>query len=747
VRVANACWFALAASTGLCAADRVVLKDGTSYTGAIELKDDRIEVTERHRVVSISRSLLLQPEEAIDAKPPISFRVPQPVPSKPPRPLNPLVGYARVDPFDEFGRRSVAIIDEGRRTANHVQAIHALFPTHVETDVVEGSFRSTASLSVLPGPILRKILRRCIDPAKEPERLRVVEFLLQADRFEEAEQEIAELKRESFSAAMVDGLTVKLARRLVDRLIVRLDRLAAAGDIARCRTTATEARKGASAEQNAKIDSIIQAVEKQAADIAKAERVLAGAAMAVAAHPRSVDLNAAIRAVQAGLSTATLERLNPMLFLTERSDAKPLDLAALAVSGFCAGEKLAQADVDRAADLWRCREHLLAAMSGGEIAFQDRLRKLQMPPVEGRPRVRPDVLSAMTTLLPGPSTERQPDSTSQVQLKGPNDEVIEYLVHLPPGYNRHRRWPAVIALHDQNGDPQKEMPAWRGSASEFGVIVCCPAWKKDEGTAWGYAVEDHVRLEQVVVDLRRRFSIDSDRVHLAGRGAGGDAAWDFAAGHADEFAGFVSLSGLPTKYAERYTVNFTQLPTLSLHGGLNMQRATMMHKEFTKLSAAKCDAVHIVYPARGGEGFASDMPMIFDWMSRRTRTPFPRKVNAVSARVSDRRFHWMEIEEFKDGAVVPQALLSRNRFTPATLNANVTDAGTIVVRTGNILSLELMLSPKLAPLDAPGFAVKVNSKTVLKGPVEPDIETILRRLRKTGDSSRLVTNIVTVKRP
>src|SRR4051794_40597594 len=98
--------FASALLVAFCCAgsDRVVLKDGLVFSGVIELKDERIEVTERHRVVSISRSMLLHPEEAVDVKPPISFKMPQPVPLKPPRPLSPLSGYAKVDPFDDYGR-------------------------------------------------------------------------------------------------------------------------------------------------------------------------------------------------------------------------------------------------------------------------------------------------------------------------------------------------------------------------------------------------------------------------------------------------------------------------------------------------------------------------------------------------------------------------------------------------------------------------------------------------------------------
>jgi hypothetical protein len=92
-------------------------------------------------------------------------------------------------------------------------------------------------------------------------------------------------------------------------------------------------------------------------------------------------------------------------------------------------------------------------------------------------------------------------------------------------------------------------------------------------------------------------------------------------------------------------------------------------------------------------------------------------------------------------------LFAKSRFTPATLDGTVTDAGTIVVRTNNLSSLELYLSPQLAPIDAAGFTVKVNNKTVLKGPVEPDLETMLRHLRKTGDFGRVVAKVVAVNRP
>ena len=735
--------FAACSSAG----DQVVLKDGMTFSGELDLKDERVEVTERHRVVSISRALLLNAEQGGDEKPPISFHLPQPVPKKPPKPLVPLVGFAKVEPFDEFGRRAVVLVNEAGRQSNQIQAIHALYPTHVETDVIEGSFRSTSSLAVLSGPTLRKILRRCIDPKKEQMRVRLIEFLLQAGRFEEASQEIAEFKQDGFGAENVDTLTNKLARRLADFLIARLERAAAVDDVQRCREIAPEALKQASPEQRAKIEAIVQRVEKLTADVSTARRIVENSMPAVAAHSRSADLTDGAKAIVNQLSPSTLERLRPMLFLAERSDAKPEDRLAVALSGWCAGAALAQPDLDRAADLWRAREHLVAAIQGDEVAFQDRLRRLSAPIVDGRPKLGADILAEMISLLSAPPADRAVDSVSQVKRNGGRSQPVEYLIYLPAAYSPNRRWPTVVALHDQNADPQKEIGAWRGSASDYGVIVCCPVWRKDERTNWGYGVEDHVRLEETLVDLRRRFAVDPDRLFLAGRGAGGDAAWDFAAGHADEFAGLISLSGLPQKYAERCTVNFTTLPILSIHGGLNMQRASAMNNEFTKLCAKKCEAVHIVYPARGGESFATDVPMFFDWMSRRQRTPFPKKIGAMAARETDHRFYWAEIDEMREGALTPPEFLNRNRFNPAMLNGIVTDAGTVQLRTNNISSVSVLLSPKLAALDAPGFAVRVNNRVVFKGPVEPDLETMLRRLRATGDSSRLIAKVVSVKRP
>jgi pimeloyl-ACP methyl ester carboxylesterase len=732
---------------GAAGGDRIVLKDGLMFSGTLDLKDERIEVTERHRVVSISRTMLLNPEEAVDVKPPIAFKMPQPVPLKPPRPLNPLAGYSKVEPFDEFGRRAVVVVSETGKTVGLIQAIHAIFPTHVETDVVEGSFRSTASLSTIPGAMLRKILRRCIDPKKEQERIRVVEFLLQAERFEEANQEIAELKRENFSAGAVETLTTKLARTIADLLLIRLERSAANGDVQRCREIAAEIRKQAGAEQLARLETVMSRLNKDAEEIAKAKRIIANAAMASASHVRAEDVNTAAKAVDSALVPSTLDRLRPLLFLAEKGNAKPEDLLAIAISGWCAGPELAQPDLERAADLWRARQLLLDAIEGDEIAFQDRLRRLLSAPLEGRPKLKPDLLAKMIAYLPGPLADRPIGAVSQVKTAGRQVSEIDYLVFLPPGYHPNRRWPALIALHDQNADPQKEISAWRGSASEFGFVVCCPVWRKDARTNWGFDVEDHVRLEEIVVDFRRRFAIDGDRLILAGRGTGGDVAWDFACGHPDDFAGLVSLSGLPVKYATRYTSNFAALPVLSLHGGLNMQRAGAMYVEFSKLCAKKCDAIHIVYPARGGESFASDVPFIFDWMNRRRRNAFPKKATVVGARETDRRFYWMEIENFREGALIPPQLFAKSRFTPATLDGTVTDAGTIVVRTNNLSSLELYLSPQLAPIDAAGFTVKVNNKTVLKGPVEPDLETMLRHLRKTGDFGRVVAKVVAVNRP
>ena len=90
-------------------------------------------------------------------------------------------------------------------------------------------------------------------------------------------------------------------------------------------------------------------------------------------------------------------------------------------------------------------------------------------------------------------------------------------------------------------------------AARRGYIVIAPEYNvPGQGKAYHYTAGEHAAVELSLRDARKRYSIDSDRVYLAGQLEGGNMAWDFGLAHPDLFAGVVAISGFPGKYVYKY---------------------------------------------------------------------------------------------------------------------------------------------------------------------------------------------------
>ncbi|MFM7547501.1 MAG: hypothetical protein ACKO8I_01240, partial [Cyanobacteriota bacterium] len=68
----------------------------------------------------------------------------------------------------------------------------------------------------------------------------------------------------------------------------------------------------------------------------------------------------------------------------------------------------------------------------------------------------------------------------------------------------------------------------------------------------------------------RRFSIDTDRVFLAGHAVGADVAWDVALAHPDLWAGVVLIAPTADRYVTRYWPNARTLPFYMVGGELDV---------------------------------------------------------------------------------------------------------------------------------------------------------------------------------
>lgn len=140
---------------------------------------------------------------------------------------------------------------------------------------------------------------------------------------------------------------------------------------------------------------------------------------------------------------------------------------------------------------------------------------------------------------------------------------VHYTVYLPENYSRDSRWPLLLFLHGsgQRGENlrlvTKSGPPFQVSHGRgFPFVLVSPQCRAE--SVWQsselLALLDHVESE---------FSIDPDRVYVAGYSMGGNGAWNLACTAPDRFAAVVPVAGGgDIDQAER----LTRLPIWAFHG-------------------------------------------------------------------------------------------------------------------------------------------------------------------------------------
>lgn len=123
----------------------------------------------------------------------------------------------------------------------------------------------------------------------------------------------------------------------------------------------------------------------------------------------------------------------------------------------------------------------------------------------------------------------------------------------PIHYEQNYAYPLVVWLHG-DGQDEKQLLRLMPQLSMRNYVGVAPRVPTDSTTAdtrgrtWGRASADSAAAEQAVFDAvdaaRRRYHIASQRIFLAGAGAGGTAALRVALAYPDRFAGVLSFGGI-----------------------------------------------------------------------------------------------------------------------------------------------------------------------------------------------------------
>ena len=445
-------------------------------------------------------------------------------------------------------------------------------------------------------------------------------------------------------------------------------------------------------------------------------------------------------------------------------------LLAAAVSGWVKGKGRAVKDGTTARQLWTAREMVLEYQRSDDLNTHNQLlrkyrQEVGIPPDELAqviallPPAEPEDLTARKGVRLPPANGLPPDvyrRTSASSAAHPRG--VDYLLRLPAEYHHGRAYPVIVALTDASGGPEVITTALAFEADRHGYILAAPDWSK-AGPDWKYHGEDHTYATEVLRDVIRHFSVDNDRVFLFGGGTGANMALDVGCSHPDLFAGVLAMVPTPNNFLIlHYAKNAQKLPVYAVTGETapGMAGQAPLRKLFETWMPRGYPAILSVYKGRGAEWFGSEVPVMFDWMSRKQRAG-PKSVLQTdgrnttppwhSGRPGDNRFYWLGVGKVSDRRLYDPD--KSPRATPAQIQGDIKGNHLILDGNGGTqavvwLSRDLVDPTKPVSLSFRGSAplsVSINGAPPAKWKpqvIEPSLEVMLNDLAERGDRRLLI---------
>ena len=653
-------------------------------------------------------------------------------------------------PFDEYGRRILSIGTAGGR----VDIVQGITQIAARWTSVEGILTERPHLldmriatSSIPRDVLKRVIDQHLDRTNPDDRLRVVRLFLQAERYDDAKQELDEVLRDFPDLAELaqqrKDLAALAAAKLLDEVLIRgrvgQDRLALnlleqfpADDAGGETVEAVREARDRYRQRQESARLLLEELRRRESQLEEEDDRREAAVI--------------VDEIEQGLSFASLDRLATFERLGTDPDMPADGALAMAINGWLQGAASADRNLKLALSSVRVR-----TLVGDYLRTSERERRDQIYARLEQEEAfdAPTVTAIARQMRPpfAPSAEIAP-GLHELEVPGiEGEESFRCLVQLPPEYDPLRTYPAVVSLHAAWSTPQNQIEWWagmpgqdgqrRGQAARNGTIVIAPAWTREQQTSYDYSAREHAAVLAALRHSLRQFSIDTDRVFLSGHSMGGDAAWDIALAHPDLWAGLIAISPAAGKYVNHYWHNARTLPIYLVGGELDSACFGRNTMDLDRYFAKGFDATYVEYRGRGHEHFSDEIMRIFDWMGRRKRTFFPPSIDVVSMRPWDRFFWWVEMERPPARTTVlpsqwpPAPTIRPFSIEAKTMPSGAVPASMLSVRCG-AERVRIWLSPEFVDFSRP-LTVTLDGRKLWKDPVVPDKRLLLEDLRLRAD--------------
>ncbi len=583
-----------------------------------------------------------------------------------------------VTKFNEFGRRAITVRGPEGSPLTIIQGITELNSQYAKLEALKATpsylWDMRVATSSLSSEALRKIFKRRLDQNDIERRLDVVRFFIETRRYADAHDELTQVLKDYPEEQDLRAQLISITEFQATQLLDEAKRRAEAGQ----EVFARKIYQGFPLQAVGRVTrlQVQDAVGKldQTADRAKTLVATLRQQVKQLNEVQAAKLKPVIDEIEAGLSSATLTRMNDYLQFGNEEKIPLEDRIALAVAGWLLGPGSGEQNLTITISLIRVRELVSEYLRTDDPARRQAIIQ-ELQNLEG---AEPEYVARMLPLLTPPRTwpeesEVAPGMHSVTAPPVDNATQIlpDYVIQLPPEYDPLREYPCVVALHPPRGAAEQQLDWWAGQfdaesqqrigqATRHGYIVLAPRWTRPGQRVYEYTPREHQRVLVSLRDAMRRASIDADRIFLVGHGEGATAAWDIAVSHPDIWAGMISISAEPGKTIAHYFPNAENVPLYMVMGELDGAPAPLIRSgpildDYVKV---RNDAMVVMYRGHGHEYFPEELPRMFEWMNlaSHVRKGIPDKIETTTMREGDTFFWWLELDGLKPGTAINPVL-------------------------------------------------------------------------------------------
>lgn len=289
-----------------------------------------------------------------------------------------------------------------------------------------------------------------------------------------------------------------------------------------------------------------------------------------------------------------------------------------------------------------------------------------------------------------------------------DDTDQPYGLYLPKDYNEAKKWPLVISLHgatsnhrlnlrrvfgqgNRAGESDSEATRYWPAMKDIGMIVATPLARGTMGYQ-GIAEDDVYR---VLDDVKKRFSIDEDRVYLTGLSMGGGGSLWLSLTKPDVWAAVAAVCPAPPLGTDALAGNAINLPVKLFQGDQDPLVPVAQTRRWAEtLLKLGVRGEYVEYPGVRHNSWdkAYADGAIFDWFAPLKRERDPERVRYASANPRYRAAYWVELDSFTPGTLASVDAVRKGATVEIT-TANL-DGFTLKRKAGRVVVDGQTLNPK-----------------------------------------------------